>query len=74
VLHNRHVTSAVIGASRPDQISENTKAAEARLDEDIMASIDDVLGDIIERDPVKGWPTVRRHGALASTRDSLIRP
>jgi aryl-alcohol dehydrogenase-like predicted oxidoreductase len=53
VLHNRHVTSAVIGASRPDQISENTKAAEARLDEDIMASIDDVLGDIIERDPVK---------------------
>jgi aryl-alcohol dehydrogenase-like predicted oxidoreductase len=53
VLHNRHVTSAVIGASRPEQISENAKAAEARLDEDIMTSIDDVLGDIIERDPAK---------------------
>ena len=53
VLHNRHVTSAVIGASRPEQISENAEAAEARLDEDIMTSIDDVLGDIIERDPAK---------------------
>ncbi len=53
VLHNRHVASAIIGASRPEQISENTKAVEARLGEDIMNSIDDVLGDIIERDPAK---------------------
>jgi aryl-alcohol dehydrogenase-like predicted oxidoreductase len=53
VLHNQHVTSAIIGASRPEQISENIKAVEARLDEDIMNSIDGVLGDIIERDPTK---------------------
>ena len=53
VLRNRHVTSAVIGASRPEQISENAKAAEARLDEDIMTSIDDVIGDIVERDLAK---------------------
>ncbi|HYZ56828.1 MAG TPA: aldo/keto reductase [Streptosporangiaceae bacterium] len=53
VLYNRHVTSAIIGASRPEQICENVKAAEARLGEDIMHSIDDVLGDIIERDPAK---------------------
>lgn len=51
VLQNPHVSSAVIGASRPAQIVENVKAVRVRLDADLMAAIDDVLAGAIEDDP-----------------------
>jgi aryl-alcohol dehydrogenase-like predicted oxidoreductase len=51
VLQNRNVSAAIIGASRPDQVTENVKAAGVTLEADLLAAIDDVLGDAVERDP-----------------------
>ena len=51
VLANPNVASAIVGASRPDQISDNVKAAGVKLDADVLATIDDVLGDVVSRDP-----------------------
>ncbi|KNB50253.1 aldo/keto reductase family protein [Streptomyces caatingaensis] len=53
VLQNPSVTSAIIGASRPEQVKENAAAAGVRLDEGILARIDAVLADHIERDPAR---------------------
>ncbi|MBC6450838.1 aldo/keto reductase family protein [Actinokineospora xionganensis] len=51
VLQNPNVASAIIGASRPDQVTENVKAAGVKLDADLLAKIDDVLKGVIESDP-----------------------
>ncbi len=53
VLQNPNVSSAIIGASRPEQVTENVKAAGVTLDEATMAAIDDVVGDVAERDPAR---------------------
>ena len=53
VLQNPHVSSAIIGASRPEQVSDNVKAAGVRLEADLMRSIDEVLVGVVERDPAK---------------------
>jgi aryl-alcohol dehydrogenase-like predicted oxidoreductase len=53
VLQNDNVAAALVGASRPEQVHENVKAAGVKLEPELMARIDDVLGDIIERDPGK---------------------
>ena len=53
VLQNDNVAAALVGASRPEQVAENVKAAGVKLDADVMASIDDALGDVVERDPAK---------------------
>jgi aryl-alcohol dehydrogenase-like predicted oxidoreductase len=47
------VAAAIIGASRPEQVHDNVKAAGVRLDADVLSRIDDVLGDVVERDPGK---------------------
>jgi aryl-alcohol dehydrogenase-like predicted oxidoreductase len=51
VLQNDNVAAAIIGASRPEQVEENVKAAGVRLDADAMAAIDDALGDAVISDP-----------------------
>ncbi|MFC6085431.1 aldo/keto reductase family protein [Sphaerisporangium aureirubrum] len=51
VLQNPNVSSAIIGASKPEQVRDNVKAAGVKLDADVMARIDEVLGSVIERDP-----------------------
>ena len=53
VLQNDNVAAALVGASRPEQVAENVKAAGVKLDADVMSRIDDVLGDIVVRDPAK---------------------
>ena len=53
VLQNQNVASAIIGASRPEQVADNVKAAGVALDAEIMSRIDDVLGEHIERDPAR---------------------
>jgi len=53
VLQNDNVASAIIGASRPEQVTENVKAAGVQLPAEVMKRIDDVLGDIVETDPAK---------------------
>ncbi|WP_205474752.1 aldo/keto reductase family protein [Nocardioides sp. SYSU D00038] len=52
-LQNPNVSSAIIGASRPEQVTENVKAAGVRLEADLLTSIDEVLGDVVERDPAR---------------------
>ncbi len=52
-LQRPGVSAAVIGASRPEQIGENAAASGRRIDQELMARIDDVLGDLVDRDPAK---------------------
>jgi aryl-alcohol dehydrogenase-like predicted oxidoreductase len=51
VLQNRNVSAAIVGASRPEQLADTTKASGVTLDEDLMKRIDEALGDVVERDP-----------------------
>ena len=53
VLQNPNVSAAIVGATRPEQLRDNVKAAGVTLDADVMERIDDVLGDVVERDPAK---------------------
>jgi len=53
VLQNPNVASAIVGASRPEQLAENVQASGVRIPEEQMAQIDEVLGNIVERDPDK---------------------
>ncbi|MGY1707851.1 aldo/keto reductase family protein [Geodermatophilus sp. SYSU D00697] len=53
VLQNQNVAAAIIGATRPEQVQDNVQAAGVRLDADVLARIDEVLGDVVERDPAK---------------------
>jgi aryl-alcohol dehydrogenase-like predicted oxidoreductase len=51
VLRNDNVAAAIIGASRPEQVAENVKAAGVRLEEATMAAVDAALGDAVITDP-----------------------
>jgi aryl-alcohol dehydrogenase-like predicted oxidoreductase len=53
VLQNPNVSAAIIGASRPEQVVENVKASGVRLEPAVMSRIDEVLGDVVERDPAR---------------------
>jgi aryl-alcohol dehydrogenase-like predicted oxidoreductase len=53
VLQNHNVAAAIIGASRPEQVAENVKAAGVRLGDDALKAIDDALGDLPETDPAE---------------------
>ncbi|HSO92662.1 MAG TPA: aldo/keto reductase family protein [Arthrobacter sp.] len=53
VLQNKNVASAIMGASRPEQIEKNVAAAGVKLDAGIMAKIDAAIGSLAERDPAQ---------------------
>ena len=53
VLQNDNVSTAIVGASRPDQVSDNVRAAGVRLDADAMKAIDEVIEPVVVRDPEK---------------------
>lgn len=53
VLANDNIAAALVGASRPEQIADNVKAAGVTLEADVLAKIDEALGDIVETDPAK---------------------
>ncbi|HXP56284.1 MAG TPA: aldo/keto reductase family protein [Streptosporangiaceae bacterium] len=52
-LQNPNVSSAIIGATRPEQVRENVKASGVKLDAGLLRRIDEVLGDYVERDPAR---------------------
>jgi aryl-alcohol dehydrogenase-like predicted oxidoreductase len=52
-LQNPNVSSAIIGATRPEQVRENVKASGVKLDAGLLRRIDDVLGSYVERDPAR---------------------
>jgi aryl-alcohol dehydrogenase-like predicted oxidoreductase len=60
VLQNPNVAAALVGASRPEQVAENVKAAGVKLEPELMTRIDGVLGDIVEKDPAKTKETAPR--------------
>ena len=53
VLSNDNVASALVGASRPEQIASNAAAAGVTLEADVLARIDTAIGHLAERDPAK---------------------
>lgn len=53
VLQNPAVSAAIIGATRPEQVGENLRASGVVLDAATLAAVDDVLADVIERDPAR---------------------
>jgi aryl-alcohol dehydrogenase-like predicted oxidoreductase len=53
VLQNDNVASAIIGASRPEQVQENVKASGVTIPQELLTRIDDVLGDVVERDSAR---------------------
>jgi aryl-alcohol dehydrogenase-like predicted oxidoreductase len=60
VLQNPNVSSAIIGASRPEQVRDNVRAAGVRLDPEVLKRIDDILEPFIERDPAKTTSPAKR--------------
>jgi aryl-alcohol dehydrogenase-like predicted oxidoreductase len=53
VLQNPNVASAIIGASRPEQVTSNVAAAGVVLEPAVLAQIDAVIGEVAERDASK---------------------
>jgi 1-deoxyxylulose-5-phosphate synthase len=49
VLRQQNVASAIVGASRPEQVHANASASGIVLDEDTLAAIDTALADVIQR-------------------------
>jgi 1-deoxyxylulose-5-phosphate synthase len=49
VLREPNVASAIVGASRPEQVHANASASGIELSADTLAAIDEALGDVIVR-------------------------
>jgi len=49
VLREQNVASAIVGASRPEQVHANASAAGVVLSADTLAAIDDALGSVVVR-------------------------
>jgi aryl-alcohol dehydrogenase-like predicted oxidoreductase len=47
------VATAIIGASKPEQVYDNAAAAGVRLPDELLKRIDEILDPVIERDPAK---------------------
>ncbi len=58
VLCNPNVASAIIGASRPEQVRDN--AAAKALAPDLKAKVDEILTGVTETDPAKGGSPATR--------------
>ena len=65
VLANDNVDAAIIGASRPEQVHENAAASGVQIPADVMTRIDEILGGVVERDPIRTSETApkRRPGS-----------
>ena len=60
VLQHPNVSAAIVGASRPEQLSDSVAASGVKLDDGLRAGIDEALGDVVERDPAKTESPSRR--------------
>ena len=49
VLRQPNVASAIVGATRPEQVHANASASGIELDADTLAAIDAALGDVVVR-------------------------
>ncbi len=71
VLRRPELASAIIGASRPEQVHANAKASGIELTPDTLTAIDEALGDAPVREPtlgadraVRGHPPLKIMGSL----------
>ena len=69
VLQNPNVSAAIIGATRPEQVHDNVKAAGVQLEDDVLKRIDEVLGDVVVRDPPRPPRLTTRLDRRLRTRD-----
>ncbi|HYK71706.1 MAG TPA: aldo/keto reductase, partial [Pseudoneobacillus sp.] len=44
ILRQKNVASAIVGASRPEQLEENVKASGVKLSEETLSTIEEILG------------------------------
>jgi aryl-alcohol dehydrogenase-like predicted oxidoreductase len=51
VLRNQNVSSAIVGASRPEQIFENAKALDVMLEDDFVEALENALEPTTLFDP-----------------------
>ncbi|GAA2635864.1 aldo/keto reductase family protein [Dactylosporangium fulvum] len=51
VLQNPNVSSAIVGATRPEQLQDNVKASGVKLDAELMKRIDEALAPVVVSDP-----------------------
>jgi aryl-alcohol dehydrogenase-like predicted oxidoreductase len=51
VLRRSELASAIIGASRPEQVHANAAAAGVELTDDVLKAVDDALGDVPVTEP-----------------------
>lgn len=51
VLQNQNVASAIVGASRPEQLADTVKASGVTLEADVMSAIEKTLSDVAVTDP-----------------------
>ena len=49
VLREPNITSAIVGASRPEQVDENASASGIELGESTLAAIDEAVGAVVTR-------------------------
>ncbi len=51
VLRRPELASAIVGASRPEQVHANASASGIELSADVLAAIDEALGDAPVKEP-----------------------
>ncbi|NUT33410.1 MAG: aldo/keto reductase family protein [Hamadaea sp.] len=51
VLQNPNVSSAIVGATRPEQLKDNVKASGVKLEAELLKRIDEILDPVVVRDP-----------------------
>jgi aryl-alcohol dehydrogenase-like predicted oxidoreductase len=51
VLQNPGISAAIIGATKPEQVEENVKALDVKLEPDLVRAIEEVLEPVVQRDP-----------------------
>jgi aryl-alcohol dehydrogenase-like predicted oxidoreductase len=60
VLRNQNVSSAIVGASRPEQIQENVRALDLDLEPDFVEAIEKALAPATLFDPGFTFSPARR--------------
>lgn len=60
VLQNKNVASAIVGATKPDQLNDSVKGIGVILEPSVMAAIDVALGDIVDHDPDRSVSPLER--------------
>jgi len=61
VLANDNVACAIVGASRPEQVTANAAASGVKLSADVLSAIDEALGDVVVRDAAMTTQGMPKH-------------